>query len=182
MFYGTAMKYLTILRHGKSSWANPGLADRDRPLNERGNSQLPALAHWFQHGNLATGAVSPDTVLCSPAIRTRETLDGFAHALTDVTVEHAEPLYSGSMDDYWQAITSQSGDHIVLVAHNPHCDELARFLTAPSSPAADHLMERHFGTANLALLAFDMDDWADMRRGGGQLLAFLRPADMMSMA
>jgi phosphohistidine phosphatase SixA len=29
------MKYLTVLRHAKSAWDQPGLSDHDRPLNER---------------------------------------------------------------------------------------------------------------------------------------------------
>ncbi|MEL7228820.1 MAG: histidine phosphatase family protein [Pseudomonadota bacterium] len=174
------MKYLTILRHGKSSWANPGLADRDRPLNARGEGQMPALAHWFEQGLAGASVPTPDVVLCSPAMRTQQTLEGFVSALPKARVTVVEQLYSGTMDDYWDAICGEGGDHIVVVAHNPHCDELARYLTAPSSPAADHLMERHFGTANLALFSFAMDDWTGLTRGSGQLQVFLRPSDMMA--
>lgn len=144
--------------------------------------QLPALAHWFSHALAERGTPAPDVILCSPAIRTQQTFEGFAQSVQEAEVEMVEPLYSGSFDDYWDALCTQSGDHIVLVAHNPHCDELARFLTAPSSPAANHLMERHFATANLALFSFDMEDWTELARGGGQLQVFLRPADMMAKA
>ena len=37
------MKHLFLIRHAKSSWADEGLADRDRPLNNRGEQQLQPL-------------------------------------------------------------------------------------------------------------------------------------------
>ncbi|MCH5374620.1 MAG: histidine phosphatase family protein, partial [Planctomycetes bacterium] len=37
------MKTLLILRHAKSSWGDPSLADHDRPLNARGKRDAPRM-------------------------------------------------------------------------------------------------------------------------------------------
>ena len=38
------MKTLILVRHAKSDWGNPSLDDFDRPLNERGKKDAPAIA------------------------------------------------------------------------------------------------------------------------------------------
>lgn len=67
------MIQLALLRHAKSSWDQPQLDDFDRPLNERGRRAAPIMGHM-----LASLKFAPDVVLCSPAKRTRETLEAVA--------------------------------------------------------------------------------------------------------
>ena len=62
------MKRLLLLRHAKSSWDDPRLADFDRPLNERGRRAAPLVGR-FMHER----GVRPDLVLASPAARARHT-------------------------------------------------------------------------------------------------------------
>ncbi len=63
------MKTLLLLRHAKSSWNDPSLADHDRPLKKRGRKAAPRMGRWLQENGLR-----PDCVLCSTATRARETL------------------------------------------------------------------------------------------------------------
>jgi phosphohistidine phosphatase len=68
------MKYLTIVRHAKSSWGQPGLADHDRPLNERGKKAAPAVAaflHRTYFGGSGPSALLPlpDKLVTSTALR-----------------------------------------------------------------------------------------------------------------
>lgn len=58
------MKYLYIIRHAKSSWDDPSLNDFDRPLNTRGEGDIPRMADF-----LIQQKVMPDLVLSSPAKR-----------------------------------------------------------------------------------------------------------------
>lgn len=169
------MKRLYILRHAKSSWAQPGLGDMERPLNERGRNQLIALKSWFIEQE-----TKPDTVLCSPAERTRETYQGLETALSDATCEIVSPLYNGSMDAYLDALKIQSADCILIIGHNPTCDELCRYLAAPSSPCFEKLFNHHFGTANLGVFDCPIDDWSDLKQASGQLIDFVRPKDLVS--
>ncbi len=66
-------KRLFVLRHAKSSWDDPGLDDRDRPLAPRGIRSTKLLAK-----HVRAQGIEPTQVLCSPSRRTRETLEGVA--------------------------------------------------------------------------------------------------------
>ena len=65
------MKRLTILRHAKSSWKDRELEDFDRPLNARGRKAARLVGHEMTRRGMRF-----DSVLASPAVRIRETIDG----------------------------------------------------------------------------------------------------------
>ena len=60
------MLTLSLLRHAKSSWADPDLADTERPLAKRGMKAAPLVGAVMKREDL-----TPDLVLCSPAVRAR---------------------------------------------------------------------------------------------------------------
>ncbi len=124
------MVRLTILRHAKSSWATPGGSDIDRVLSDKGQQQAARLSHWL--GNRDD---KPDACICSPAKRTRQTWDGIAAALDDVSVDIRERLYSGAPDTYLEEIWASDARHLLLIGHNPTCDELVRSLARPGGEA-----------------------------------------------
>ncbi len=167
------MKRLYILRHAKSSWAQPGLGDVERTLNDRGNEQCRTLSKWW-----AGNGTQIDGAVVSSAQRTRETYYGLEEALNFRDVQFFDELYLGSMEDYLGAIWAQTGDSLLLIGHNPTCDELARYLTAPSSPAAEKLMAHHFGTASLAVFECDIDNWTELGRSKARLTNFVRPKEI----
>ena len=80
------MLTLSLLRHAKSSWDDPGLDDLDRPLNERGREAAPRMGHF-----LARNAVRAGLVLCSTSLRTRQTLD--------LVLPHLQPAPSVAYED-----------------------------------------------------------------------------------
>lgn len=92
-----------------------------------------------------------------------------------------DDLYSGTLDQYLAAIWGHQGRNLLIIGHNPACDELVRHLTSPIGPAAERLMAHHFGTANLAVLRFEDPDWASVQRATGQLELFLKPKDLKSV-
>ena len=167
------MKHLYILRHAKSSWAQPGLSDIERPLNKRGGRQVTRLEKWLIDQNLV-----PEMILCSPSTRTQETYRGIKGAWDEVPLEIVQKLYHGRMEDYLEALWTQDADKIMIIGHNPTCDELARYLTKPSSPAAEKLMAHHFGTATMAIFSFDLDNWSEIGQASGNLELMLRPRDI----
>lgn len=170
------MKSVYILRHAKSSWALPGLTDRERPLNERGRSQAAMMSDWF-----ATLAEKPQHIISSPSARTRETLDLIGPGLGDLPVAFHDDLYLGTIEAYLAHLWSQEADSVLLVGHNPICDELTRYLTKPSSPAADKLMAHHFGTCCLAVLEFDEGDWTKLGEASCNLAHFIRPKELENL-
>ena len=82
-------KTLYLLRHAKSSWDDPELADHDRPLAPRGLRNIAALA-----AHVRAKGISPSLILCSSAQRARETLAGVLPALdTEVEILIEDGLY-----------------------------------------------------------------------------------------
>src|ERR1041385_9391981 len=64
------MRSLYLLRHAKSSWKDPSQSDFERPLANRGRKACEIVARLIQDRGLEF-----DLVLCSTAIRARETID-----------------------------------------------------------------------------------------------------------
>ena len=70
------MKQLTVVRHAKSSWDYPDLADHDRPLNKRGERDAPAMGD-----RLAARGYRPELVISSSANRALTTATAIADAI-----------------------------------------------------------------------------------------------------
>lgn len=121
------MKRLILVRHAKSSWANPGQEDVDRPLNERGERNAPEMGRRL----LGRGDV-PALVVSSPARRALATARLMAAELgiarEDIVVEDA--LYEASVATWIKAITALPAgvESVLMVGHNPTLTELANFL------------------------------------------------------
>ena len=122
MFMGIGMRTLYLLRHAKSSWADPSLADHDRPLNGRGpvlqvvhrpglRGKTPGRrAAPLMGAYLREGGHRPDLVLCSTAARTRETLAAVMEEL-DVavtSVDESSPRSTGTATSTWRRLNNSS--------------------------------------------------------------------------
>lgn len=168
------MKQLTILRHAKSGWAEPGASDKGRKLSTRGHQQLLAISQWMQQASF-----SVDRVVCSSAVRTRETHAGIAAALDSPEVEFLDDLYLGEMEHYLDAIWAESNARsILIIGHNPTCDELTRYLAKPSSPAFDQMLTQHFGTGAMAIFDYDVGQWSELSARSCSLKHLLRPKQL----
>ena len=67
---------LVLIRHAKSSWSNPGEADFERPLNDRGERDAPRMG-----ARLKELKIKPDLIVCSPAKRAKQTAKRIADAV-----------------------------------------------------------------------------------------------------
>ncbi len=165
---------LFLLRHAKSSWEDPGLEDRERPLAPRGHRSVRVLAEHIREHD-----IHPAQVLCSPARRTRETLDGLA--LQDGETLFEPELYSASCASLLERLRQVPDglESVMVVGHNPTMQSLVlRLAQANSSDAA--LLETIRGkypTGALATLEFE-GDWSDLGPGGASLTALVRPKDL----
>ncbi|MEE9313719.1 MAG: histidine phosphatase family protein [Rhizobiaceae bacterium] len=167
------MKRLYIIRHAKSSWAQPGSSDIDRSLNDRGNEQVKLLDAWMQRYDSKI-----ERVICSPARRTQETLLGIRGNFSNASISFIDDLYNGEMDTYLFHLMEHKADRVVIIGHNPTCDELTRYLTSPSSPAAEKLMANHFGTGTIAVLDFDGTCWREIGKSSCQLVDLISPKEL----
>jgi phosphohistidine phosphatase len=117
------MLTLSLLRHAKSSWKNPTLLDRERPLATRGTADAPLVGRA-----MAERGIDPELVLCSSARRAADTL---ALVLPELKVEpkvvYEDALYHPSpaeMLDILRAIPPGAG-RVMMVGHNPEIQAFA---------------------------------------------------------
>jgi phosphohistidine phosphatase len=166
------MHRLLLLRHAKSSWDDPSLADRDRPLAPRGHRAAARMAN-----HLRSDVPRPDLVLCSPALRTRETLDRMSNAFGDAEVVVDDELYGAGEGELLERLRAVDDrfETVAVIGHNPGIHDLA--IALAGSGADLDRMEAKFPTGALAVLAFDRL-WRDVSPGGGLLEAFVTPKDL----
>lgn len=161
------MKTLTLIRHAKSCWDNPYLDDLERPLNPRGQHDLPRMAERLrQHIN------RPDLLLFSPALRTRLTAQSVADALQLSTAQCMENthIHEASLEGLIQVLQAQPDacTHVMLVGHNPGLSLLGTLLAPDEAPT-------HFPTCAVQQLQLNIEHWTCLRQGCGHLHWFDYP-------
>lgn len=161
------MNTLFILRHAKSSWAQPGIPDIERPLNGRGRKQCEMLQAWMKEN-----AIAPKQIIASPSIRTRETASRIAGALNGAQVKFVSSIYAGNIDSYLSEIWGASEESLMLIGHNPTCDELVRHLATPRSLQATALATQGYPTGALAILDVE-DSWSKLGKASANLTNFV---------
>lgn len=160
------MRRLTLVRHAKSSWDYAELSDFERPLNNRGRRDAPAMAR-----RLATELERPLRLVSSPALRAITTAHAFAEALgIPHTAIRLEPrIYEASRGTLLGLVREldDADSHVLLFGHNPGFSELAQLL-APC-PFSE------MPTCAAATLGLDAAHWREVRHGNGSLLRYQYP-------
>ena len=119
------MSAVIFLRHAKSDWHAGASNDIERPLNKRGRSAAAAVGTF-----LAAAGHVPDLVLCSPATRTRQTLELAKEAGGwNCPTETANELYYGSVHDMITLACQRRAPVTMLVGHEPTTSEALKRLT-----------------------------------------------------
>jgi phosphohistidine phosphatase len=168
------MRRVYLLRHAKSSWKDRSLADRDRPLAGRGKRAAKAVA-----GHIEAAGIRPDLVLCSPARRSRETLNGVEAAFGErVEARFEEALYGASVAELLARLRAlpPEVDSVMIVGHNPGLEELALALASEGAERAR--LQEKYPTAALATIDLPADDWSAIEPGSGEFVAYVRPRDL----
>jgi phosphohistidine phosphatase len=161
------MKTLLLMRHAKSSWADPGQPDFERPLNARGLKAAPLMGRFLRRQSL-----QPDLVLCSPAARAQETAAlALAAAQLTCEVRYDARIYEASAARLLTVVneTPEPAGTVLLVGHNSGMEDIVRLLTG-----ADERMP----TAALACVALDLDNWRNVTAHAGRLAWLVRPKEL----
>ena len=166
------MKSLLLLRHAKSDWGDPGLADFDRPLNARGRDAAPKIGRYISDHDL-----EPDLVCCSTAKRAQQTWSLVAAALAhQPPVEHRDDLYLAPPDTLLEAVknTPDRVQRVMILAHNPGLHDFACALAKTAHDRNERQeLEQGMPTAALAVFTFAADHWAEIC--DATLERFIRP-------
>ena len=153
---------LALVRHAKSDWGT-GLADHDRPLNERGRRDAPAMAE-----RLAATDFRPQAILSSTAVRAATTAAFFSGAF-DVPVELQDELYGAPAPVLLRAAALSGRQHVMVVAHDPGMTVLAERLSGGGIG--------HMPTCAVAVFAWDTDEWDVATAIDPQSWTFASPRD-----
>jgi phosphohistidine phosphatase len=167
------MLTLSLLRHAKSSWANPDLEDFERPLNERGEKAAPRMGAY-----MAAQGIAPELILCSAAARTRQTLDlVLPHLRGGPTVVFEDGLYLAAATVLLKRVRKIAAKvrHAMLIGHDPGMHVLARELAGSGRQEDMEALARKFPTAGLAVIEFAAETWPKVKPGAGSLKLFMAP-------
>jgi phosphohistidine phosphatase len=151
---------LILLRHAEASESFPGGRDIDRKLTSLGERQAREVGNF-----LRDQSVEVDAVICSSALRARQTLDLLALPVEPSRVEVSEDYYNAGVDTLLDALRALPKDCTValLVGHAPGVPGVAFELATPeaSNSSAMTTLERRFPAAAVAQLEFARA-WADL--------------------
>lgn len=162
------MRTLVLMRHAKSDYPE-GVADHDRPLAGRGIREAALAGDW-----LRANAPQIDAVLCSSAVRTRQTLERTA---IGAPASYLDRLYGASPGEVIDEITKVADDvtALLVVGHEPTTSHLALGLAGPGSDrgAAERIALK-YPTSAIAVLQVP-GPWAGLHLSGAELVSFHVP-------
>lgn len=169
------MKYLTLVRHAKSSWDNASQADHDRPLNERGLRNAPVMGRFLAKTYFGMNGVpallpKPDQLITSTALRAKTTAEIFQrefslpHLMENSQLYLAEPKtilqVVRQLDDAWK--------HVMLFGHNPGISDFVERMVARGET-------EEMPTCTAALLEVPWDTWSAVDWHEARLVGFVTP-------
>lgn len=166
------MKHLLLLRHAKSAWPD-GVEDHDRPLADRGRRDAPRMG-----AHISAAGLNPDFTLVSSARRTQETWALVAPALAKPCPSRTvTAIYEADPAAILKAIHEAPAESrtLLVIGHNPGFEDLVALLAPEGEAGALARLGTKYPTAGLAVIAFDIEAWADAAPGKGRLDAFVTP-------
>src|SRR5829696_4455893 len=164
------MKRLYLLRHAKSSWNEPDLADFDRPLNRRGLEAAPFMGRF-----MAAKSYLPELIVSSPARRAFATAQLVReNALINDEIQLNDRVYEASPQTLLQIAAgfADAAGSAMLVGHNPGMEGFVRLLTGRSEAMT---------TAAMAVIDLAIERWAGIGDGRGTLIEVVRPKEHMGI-
>jgi len=162
------MKTVLLMRHAKSSWKEPGLADWERPLNSRGRRDAPRMGEWLLDRDLV-----PQAIISSSARRAQQTAEAVAEALGyDSEITFLDELYGASAEDHVRVL-SRLPDEVevaLIIGHNPELEDAVELLTGDAEGMP---------TAAVAHIRVPVERWVDVSVDvEADLVAVWRPREI----
>jgi phosphohistidine phosphatase len=167
------MKRLFLLRHVKSSWDDAMLDDHERPLAPKGRRIAEQLCRY-----LLDQEISPALVLCSSALRTRQTLAELMPAIrAEATLRIERGLYGADAEALLRRIREvpEAAPTIMVIGHNPGMQDLAGRLAAGGAKASE--IEESYPAGALAIFYVE-NGWSGLDARSATISAFVMPRDL----
>lgn len=120
------MKTLYIVRHAKSSWDHPGLADHERPILEKGIKRTQLVCDYLVENNY-----NADLIISSHAVRARQTASVIADGLNypEENIQISSSIYHGDIDALFDQLFELPNDvkSVMIFGHNPTFTSFANY-------------------------------------------------------
>jgi phosphohistidine phosphatase len=158
------MKTLYLLRHAKSSWKDDTLLDIERPLNKRGRKAAETMGAFLRKKKII-----PDLVLCSTAVRARQTTEIVLEvAKLSPDIHFEDGIYEADPTRLLELVRQieKSKKAVLLVGHNPRLEEFLEFLTGKKETMS---------TAALSKIVLRVTNWANVNAHKGTLEWMRKP-------
>ena len=165
------MNTLILMRHAKSDWSNPKQRDIDRPLNPRGKKAALLMGKWLKDNNHV-----PNFVICSTAVRTRETL-GRIRLCTEIgakDIKYDASLYEASQQTLFDIVKDAPWHKgsIMVLGHNPGIEDLLTYLCDSDFQLSKS--GKLMPTASIAIIELPKK----VESGKGKLVQLIRPKEL----
>lgn len=162
------MKTIFFARHAKSDWNQPGYSDFERPLNNKGEKDAPAMAAYLKKNKF-----SIEKIISSDAVRALATATEYKKALTagkNIITEHS--LYNASLleiENIVKTISPQFSS-VMLVGHNPGMSEIVNYYAFNSID--------DMPACGVVKIDFDVAEWAAIETAAGDFQFFKYPKNI----
>ncbi|HEY8294403.1 MAG: histidine phosphatase family protein [Actinomycetota bacterium] len=167
------VKRLVLMRHSKASYPH-GVADHDRPLAQRGHTEAPLAGKW-----LLDNDVVPDFILCSSALRARQSCTWVCQQLGDKapTPKLEDRLYNATASEILSVINHlpETVRTLLVISHLPGLQDLGlRLASRDSDEDAYTNLAMSYPTS--ALVVFEHHQtWAELDGQDARATAFAIP-------
>lgn len=163
------MKKLYFLRHAKSGHP-AGVDDKNRPLNPQGRQTCIAIGEYFIQNHIA-----PDLVLCSDAVRTKQTAEGVFQGQNNINIEYNKKLYLATPGEIIKEIskTQDNINSLMVIAHNPGIQQIAAILAGSGDAEILKYIKNDYPTCALTEFSLDVTSWKGIEPRSGKLENFV---------
>ena len=164
------------MRHAKSAWDSPELADIDRPVAPQGAKAGAKMAAWLKKAKL-----SPQLILCSTARRARDTLDLIRPALPKtVKTRLMQDLYLALPREVLTCLAKapEELNEVMVIGHNPGLHDFASWVIGAGDKKAVADLRKKFPTGAVAVITFDAAKWSKLDGESGSLKSFVTPKSL----
>ncbi|MDN4502000.1 histidine phosphatase family protein [Alteromonadaceae bacterium BrNp21-10] len=162
----TKLKTIHLLRHGKSSWQNANIRDKQRPLNQRGIRSCSIMA-----AHLASLGLSFEHIYCSSAVRAQSTIELINEHWPQQNLHWKvdEALYTFSSRDllHWCRQLPESITEILIIGHNPGFTDFCNQL---SNASIDNIL-----TCGYVQMHCDVQTWSKLATHCATLQQYISP-------
>ena len=160
------MKFLTVIRHAKSSWKDRRIADMSRPLNKRGRSNAPEMGARLDYRGIRFV-----NFYTSPALRATETAVMLADPLkfSKKAIISEPALYTFNYEEllHWLRYLDDDIANLAFVGHNPAITDLVNFLALSDL--------ENIPTCGIVHMQLDIACWSELGAGNGHIDFIIYP-------